>query len=83
MPADRQAALDAAQETYKRQVAELADQHHQAFTAAVEKTKAILTPDQRKKYEQILAHRAEHRRGSTTRDAGTTAERPANATPNP
>jgi Spy/CpxP family protein refolding chaperone len=88
VPLEKQAELDKITEGYTRQMAEMAEQRHQAFAAAVEKTKAILTPEQRKKYDEVLARKSEGRRagghewgrGSATAPA---SDDPAVSKPNP
>ncbi len=57
VPGDKHAELEKIHELYNQQSNELSDQRRKAFDAAVEKTKAILTADQREKYEEILARR--------------------------
>ncbi|NJL31714.1 MAG: hypothetical protein HC898_08820 [Phycisphaerales bacterium] len=57
IPAERQADLEKLLEDYQRQMNELSQQRKQRFEAAVEKTKAMLTPEQREKFESILARR--------------------------
>ena len=61
VPAEKRAELDKVQEAYAQQMADLGEQRRRRFDASVEKTKAILTPEQRKKYDQILARGQEGR----------------------
>lgn len=61
VPKAAQAEFDKANETYAKRSAELGELRRQRFDAAVAKTKAILTDEQRAKYETILARRAEGR----------------------
>ena len=68
---EHQAELDKVFADYSQQMAELSNQRRRAFDRAVEKTKTILTDEQRKKYEQILSHRAEnHRAGGWGHSGG-------------
>jgi Spy/CpxP family protein refolding chaperone len=57
VPAEKQAELEKVHEKYNQQTTDLSDQRRKAFEEAVEKTKAILTKEQREKYEEILARR--------------------------
>ncbi len=57
VPADKHAELEKIHEAYAQQNTELSDQRRKAFEGAVEKTKAILTDEQKVKYEEILARR--------------------------
>lgn len=59
IPPERHAELEVALETYADQMAELSAQRRRAFELAVERTKAILTAEQRQKYEQSLTRRPE------------------------
>jgi hypothetical protein len=62
VPTDQHAQLDKVYEAHTQKTNELSEQRRKAFDAAVEKTKAILTPEQRAKYEQVLARRPMGRR---------------------
>ncbi len=65
IPAERQAELEKVLAEYQAQMNELAQQRQQRFQQAVEQTKAMLSAEQRLKYEEILARRPEGgRRGS-------------------
>jgi len=89
VPEEKQAELTQIYEAYSKQTAELSEQRRKSFDAAVEKTKAILTPEQRSKYEEILARRAEGRRGpggpgdGSPRTFGGPTTRPNDSTPKP
>jgi Spy/CpxP family protein refolding chaperone len=48
-------AYEQIQKNYSDQMSALEQQWHSSFESAVEKTKQILTPQQRQKYEEILA----------------------------
>ena len=63
IPIEKQKDFDAILENHNKQIAEIYDQRRKAFETAVEKTKAILTPEQRTKYEEILAKRMDGRHG--------------------
>jgi hypothetical protein len=63
IPADRRSELDKIQDQYSVKLNELADQRRQSFELAEAKTKAILNDEQKVKYEAILSHRPEGRRG--------------------
>lgn len=63
IPADKRAEVDKINETFAVQMTEMGEQRKKAFDAAVEKTKAILSPEQREKYEEFLKKRSEWRRG--------------------
>jgi hypothetical protein len=54
----RKADFDQIDDTFKKGLAELDAEWRANFQAAVEKTKAILTDDQRTKYEEILKRHA-------------------------
>ena len=64
VPQDKQAQLKQINDDYSKRSAELSSQRHQRFMDAIEKTKAVLKPDQRKKYEEILAQRDKERRSN-------------------
>ncbi|MCX5662303.1 MAG: periplasmic heavy metal sensor [Planctomycetota bacterium] len=66
VPASALAELDKVNDAFAKGYADLGEQRRQRFDAAVAKTKAILTPEQRAKYEAILARRPEGR-GDRTR----------------
>lgn len=55
-PEDK-AAYERVLQTYEDETAKLGRERHQAFQAAVAKTREILTPEQRAKYEQLLKDR--------------------------
>lgn len=55
IPADDKPAFDAIQQKYRQQQDELDAEGRKRFEIAVEKTKKILTDEQLKKYEQLLA----------------------------
>lgn len=63
IPADKQEELTRINDDYNRLMQELMTQGRERYTQAVEETKSILTNDQRKKYEEILARREQQRRG--------------------
>lgn len=63
IPAEKQKEYELILENHSKQMAELSEQRHKQFEIAVEKTKAILTEQQRTKYDAILAKRLEGRRG--------------------
>ena len=52
---EQKAAYDKLQQKYTDDVAALSAQREAAFKAAVEKTRAILSPSQRTKYDDLLA----------------------------
>lgn len=61
VPTDQQPRYDAIQKQYREQLEQLSRERKARFEQAVSKTKAILTPEQRKAYEKILAsHRPPH-----------------------
>lgn len=71
IPADKKTLLDQILADYQKQMTDLGEQRRRNYEQAVEKTKAILTPEQRSKYEQILARRPEGRRSLTPGNPGT------------
>lgn len=73
---DQKAAYDKVIEHYNEQMAEMNREREATFQKAVEKTKAILTPQQRVKYEEILAKEpfGRGRGGPTTGPATRRAE---------
>lgn len=81
LPAESQEEFDRVHAAYARQVAEMADQRRQRFDSAVTRSKAILAPEQRTKYEAILSRRAEGRDGRRPGPGG--YERPENASTRP
>lgn len=84
VPPDRASELEKVYETYAQQMAELSAQRRLAFDRAVERTKALLTPAQRVKYDELLAKRSEWRHGGAARSAATApASAPAPGTPSP
>ena len=83
VPEEQQAELTQIYDNYSKQTAELSEQRRKAFDAAVERTKSILTPEQRSKYEAVLARRAEGRRGEGSRQFGGSTTRPSDSTPKP
>jgi len=62
IPEDQQHLLDQINEEYARQMGELSNQRRQRFEEAMEKTRAVLTPQQLQKYDVILQRRQEERR---------------------
>ncbi|MEI7767304.1 MAG: hypothetical protein WCJ97_07695 [Phycisphaerae bacterium] len=54
LTAEQKAEYDRIRQTYDAKVAELNQQREAQFKAAVEKSKAILNPEQQKVYEEIL-----------------------------
>ena len=62
VPADKQPELEKIFDDFNAQMNEMSERRRRTYEAAVEKTKAILTPEQRQKYEKILADRAASRR---------------------
>jgi Spy/CpxP family protein refolding chaperone len=70
-PEDK-AKYDAAIQTYADRQAAMEKEWRSSFAAAVEKTKAILTPEQAKKYDEFLKEREADRvaRNSTTSSSG-------------
>lgn len=63
IPAEKRAEVDKINEAYSAQMTEMGEQRKKTFESAVEKTKAILSPEQREKYEEFLKKRSEGRRG--------------------
>lgn len=63
IPAEKRGEVDKINEAYAAEIAEIGEQRKKAFEAAVEKTKAILSPEQREKYDEFLKKRSEWRRG--------------------
>lgn len=64
IPEDRKAEYERIHSDYDARVEDMESQWRSRFQQAVEKTKAILTPDQREKYDAILA-RHDRDRGSS------------------
>ena len=54
---------DSILENYQRRMEELSANRRKAFDEAVQKTKQILTPEQAKKYDEMLRRRRERRPG--------------------
>lgn len=79
VPAEQQEELQRVLDEYSSAMAELSRARRQAFDDAVEKTKAILTPEQREKYESFLARRP-RRPGGERRDPDADAPAPDDAT---
>lgn len=67
VPQESQALLEQINENYNQQLGELSAQRRQRFEEAMEKTRAVLSDQQRKKYEEILARREGERRRGTGR----------------
>jgi DNA primase len=63
VPAEKQPELEKIFEDFSAQMTELSERRRRTYEAAVEKTKAILTPEQREKYEKILAERGPSHHG--------------------
>lgn len=53
---EQRAEYERLEQEFERKMAEMSEQRRQAFERAVERTKQILTPAQRKKYEELLRH---------------------------
>lgn len=79
VPQESQTLLEQINENYTQQLNELSAQRRQSFEDAMEKTKAVLTDEQRQKYEEILTRRSSERRrgpGRGDRDRGPDREPP-------
>lgn len=85
VPSDKQQALAQVNETYKKQMDEIMTRGRDRYRQAVDATKAILTAEQRQKYEQILARRDQQRkRGGSDRGKDVRSDRhPPHATQSP
>lgn len=70
IPQKKQEELARINEDYNRSMQELMTQGRERYKQAVEETKSILTNDQRKKYEEILARRDQQRRGRGGQERG-------------
>jgi len=64
VPEDQQEALDQVYEHYSSQLAEMDSARRAAFEKAIEKTRAILSAEQREQYQQFMDRRRDRRPGS-------------------
>ncbi len=79
---EQEVQYDRIQADFERSLAALADEGKQAFDRAVARTKEILTPEQRAKYEEMLGRMREHgRRGPPGPGMGPPGRRPRREPP--
>lgn len=63
IPTEKQAEFDAINERSAKEFSAIRAKGREAFEAAVKETKAILNPEQQKKYDEIMSRPSDGRRG--------------------